>query len=156
MKDLLDYVKLLGTKSPDATDQLVESIESIYFLYIRHWYIPLSRTEPIRIAIDLVHIEEALRTGMSLKAIRIKSKLLNGNNLINKYKSNVILESHVIDQIKDQVITPHRHYVPAAMIAEIIRRDNARERLRWLTTIILSILTTLIAILLKELGDLNG
>jgi hypothetical protein len=155
LKDLLQYIKLVSPENSQEASRIRETIESIYFLYLRPWHRFLSASEPSRIAFDLVHLEEALRTQQSFKHLRFRSAWMNADPLLARHLTTEKLEAHVIDQIRDTVIAPNHYYIPAMMIADIIRRDHIQERLRWFTTILLTILAALAALILKALGEIR-
>lgn len=154
MRDLLLYIKELPLKSPEQQAKLVTTLERLYFLHIRTLR-PLRFSEPARIASDLVRLEEALEEEGTIGGVKLRSRLLKGNILLNSSRQTEKLEKHKIDLINDQVIGPIRYFVPAVMAAEIINSDSRRERWRWLSTIVLSILTAILALIAKQLGDLH-
>jgi len=154
MKELLEHIKDLTLSDANNSKKFAATIEQLYFLYIRPWYKVLSSSEPVKIASDLVRLETTLGQRRSIQKLRLKSAFMKENSLLLQLRSSPKLEQYMIDQIYDLVIEPNRFYIPAAMTAEIINKENAKDRWRWLMTVVLSLLAGILAIISKQLGDL--
>ena len=146
MRDFLDYIDFLLSEDAAARDRVVEVVLSLYFIYINPWYRTLKFSDESKIARDIIAIKRALRTSATLLGLRLRSRELKSLAIIKSNFCVTGLEQYMVRRILDE-LSKYDHIVLAVFIAEIVERETIRERLRWISTLLLGALTAGITLL---------
>lgn len=152
MKEVLEFIKLFSTRNDYNLDKLSNAVSRIYFLHIKKWKRSLKKSYEAKMAGDILKIDQGLQK-KTLKNIQLETDFFKEETTLNIFMDNEKLEEYEIAQVSD-ILHPYRFYVDAVMIAEIIKKESNKERFRWFFAIILSIITTVLGVLLKVIGDI--
>ena len=152
MKDLIDIVAQ-GLGESDSKEEILSLVETIYFSDARRfgWLKSLFASDSTLIAQDIVRLTSRLKNFNSISGIRYRSRLIeekidriSGEGVYAGVKYAQELDEEQRGFIEAEVIEPHRSYVTAVMLVELIRDESRRSRSTQLITYLVAILTALI------------
>jgi hypothetical protein len=155
MLQYLDVVQALLGKEPDPEGKLLRTVERLYFHYVRRPFRRLSRSEEARIAADILAIDELLVTApTSLASLKVRSKRFASNAFLQRLQKQPHIDRPELAQLEAEHLTPTRYYITAVFITYLIKFEYRKDRFRWLLAVILSVVATTLAALIKSFGDI--
>jgi hypothetical protein len=134
MRELLEYIKLRHKDNPsemNAASEILEYMSPFIFLIFSNEY---------KVAKDLLYLKKCIDTD-TFSQKKIRSKFIM--ELVKKYNISTPLEKEGSQTIANNIIEPNKYYITAIFIADIVRKEAAQEKLKWVITILISILTVI-------------
>ncbi len=145
MRDLID---IIAETLRDRTDRenVLLLVENLYFNDVRRsrWRRAMSASESTLIAHDIVNLQNSLDNSRSIKGITPKSELIkdalakvSAEGWCRGIDTLPQVSPTQKDFFESEVLKPHRNYVTAVMLAELIRDERRRTKYnQWLTYLI--------------------
>lgn len=155
MIQYIDVLKVLLDKDPGHNKDILRTVEALYFLYVRHPLRRIASSEEARIANDIVNIETLLVAGANLSKLKVRSKRFRETKFLTDLRAKPKIDGTDIAQLEREHLDPCRFYITAVFIANLVKLEHNKDRLRWALTIIFSAIASLAA-LIKVLGDLHA
>jgi hypothetical protein len=155
MKELIDIIAdTLRERNTRERKDILLLVEDFYFNDLRRfkWLKSFFASDLTLIAQDVVNLQNGINNSNSISKVKLKSPLMqakvdeisaDGTCAGIKTLREVDEEQKQFFQL--QVINPHRSYVTAAMLAELIRHEQRRARTNQVIAYLIPILTALIA-----------
>jgi hypothetical protein len=164
MKDFIDIVAdTLKDRRSGERDEILLHVEQLYFNNIRDPkpHGPLSSSESVKIAQDIINLQNAIDSSNSIAGVTYQSPLIESavdalskdrNSL--KIRTLPTLDEKQLNYLNTALLGRFRYYVTAVMLAELIKDEKRRVKndqwLKYIMPIITSIIGAAVALLIKR------
>ena len=143
MKELLDFLQLSYADEPNKAKIIIETIQRLYFSYVKHPWKFLRFSEEYRIANDLLNLERAISDKRSIRGLNLRSRMLKENHMVTTLGLKDSLENWDVAQL-ESLIGSNKYYITSVFIADIISMESQANALKWIITVIVSMITAII------------